>query len=635
MSKGRVLVVDDELGFRELMALELSAKGYEVVTAANGDEAVEKAQAQRFDLMISDMTMPRRGGLDTLSAVKALDASTEVIMVTGYATLENAVESMRRGAYDFITKPFQMDDLLRLADRALEKRSLSAKIGELQEINRFKSEFLANMSHELRTPMNAILGYTSLHAEGIYGPVSPKQEEALRRVETAGKNLLQLINSVLDLSKVSAGRMPVYHEDFLLADVTDEVVSMVDCLAKAKSLSLECRAPKDLRVRTDKTKLKQILINLVTNAIKFTSQGGVTIEAGASSGGADLVLSVRDTGIGIEAKDLDSLFQEFKQLDSSSTRAYGGTGLGLVISKRFAELLGGDVTAASEPGKGTTFTISLPARPRSEAPQEAPAPEGAAGGAKVLLAIDDDPEVLRLVRDSLQGTEFGFIGARSAEEGLELARGAKPCAITLDIMMPRRDGWSVLQALKEDPHLKQIPVIMMSILENKTLGFALGVADYIVKPFERRDLLSRLRAVEQGRETDPAEPCRSVLVVDDEVDAAECLAETLKAQGYSVSCARGGREALRRLLEGPRPDLLFLDIMMPEVSGFDVLEAIADRPELRDLPVIILTAKPLTAQEMELLQKRVKAVIQKGARSLADILAVVKRLEARDHALHA
>src|SRR3989338_1524040 len=235
----KVLVVDDEVGFRELMAYELETRGYQVVGAANGEEAVRLAQGKDIDVVVSDVTMPKRGGLDTLKALKDVDSKIEVIMMTGYATLENAVESMKRGAYDFITKPFKIDHLTRLIERALEKRRLNCKVDELEEINRFKSEFLANMSHELRTPLNAILGYTSLQLDRIYGEVTPKQEESLKRVEAAEKNLLQLINSILDLSKVAAGRMPVYREDFSLKELGKEILAMMECLAGAKQLRLE------------------------------------------------------------------------------------------------------------------------------------------------------------------------------------------------------------------------------------------------------------------------------------------------------------------------------------------------------------------------------------------------------------
>lgn len=496
-----IIVADDEKGFRDLIVFEMSSRGYEVVEAENGAEAVNIAASRRdVDVVISDMTMPKLDGVDALKALKSIDRKIEVIIMTGYATVENAVESMKRGAYDFITKPFQIDELARLAARAVEKRRLGLEVDELKEINRFKSEFLANMSHELRTPMNAILGYTSLHLDGLYGAITKKQEDALRRVEAGGKSLLNLINSVLDLSKVAAGRMPVYLEDFSPGDVVAEVAAMMEPLVQEKGLKLTLEPPeKEAFVRSDRTKLKQILVNLAGNAVKFTAAGGVFISWTADEA-SGLGIKVRDTGIGIKDSDLAILFQEFRQLDSGSAREYAGTGLGLAISRKFAGLLGGEITVESVRGKGSQFTVRLPYKAAAEAGgfENALKAEAVGDKRKVFLAIDDDPEVLNLLRDSLIGSGYEFAGAQSVQEGLALAARLGPFAISLDIMMPHQDGWSALQAIKNDPKLKDIPVMILSITDNKSLGYALGVADYIIKPFERGDLLARLRLIDNG-----------------------------------------------------------------------------------------------------------------------------------------
>lgn len=498
-ARPKLMVVDDEPGFRELVS-RVFRDDYDVVAAADGEEAVLKAGGRDIDVVVSDMTMPKLGGLGMLKALKEIDPQIEVILVTGYATLENAVESMRWGAYDYITKPFDIEELARLAARALDKRRLNRQVDRLREIHRFRLEFLANISHELRTPMNAILGCTSLHLDRLYGEVTQKQEDALKRVEAAGKNLLHLINSILDLSRLAAGRMPVYPEEFRPRDLADEVIRMMDRLARAKQLKLEAHIPGELRVRSDKTKLKQILINLVNNAIKFTSSGGVFISAEQCPGRPRFEIRVRDTGIGIKAGDLGALFQEFKQLDASLTREYGGTGLGLAISRKFARLMGGDIVVESAAGSGSTFTVTLPlesVRPAqsAESPLQAPAPDGRK---KTVLAIDDDPEVLALLSDSLRDSGYQFAGALSAAEGLAMARVLKPFAVTLDIMMPYKDGWSALQLIKNDPELRNIPVIILSIMDNRTLGYALGVTDYILKPFDRGELLKKLRALDSG-----------------------------------------------------------------------------------------------------------------------------------------
>lgn len=618
----KILVVDDEEGFRELVIFEFTSLGYRVISAADGEEAVRVVRAEGdVDVVVSDVTMPRLNGLDAMREIKKLDPKIEVIMITGCATIETAVESMRRGAYDYITKPFQIADLARLVVRALEKRRLSRTVDELKEINKFKSEFLANMSHELRTPMNAILGYTSLHLDRLYGEITPKQEEALKRVDASGKNLLQLINGILDLSKITAGRMPVFLEEFSLKDLADEIVTMMESLTRPKGLELATDIPADLRLYSDRTKVKQIFVNLVSNGIKFTDKGGVYISAvRRPDGGLDI--RVKDTGIGIKTRDLPQLFQEFRQLDPSATREYSGTGLGLVISRKFARLLGGDVSAESVFGAGSTFTVTLPAEAhRTGAPSLTICQPAENAGRKTVLAIDDDPEVLTLLRDSLLGSGYGFIGAPGAEEGVALAREHKPFAITLDIMMPKRDGWSVLQTIKSDPQLKDIPVIVLSITDNKTLGYALGVTDYMTKPFERAELLRKLAAIEAGPTADAP---LTVLVAEAQRDTAAYLETTLAAEGYKVETVSDGGAVLARI-EAVRPDILFLDPLLQGGPGFEVVDAVHRDPALAHMKVFVLTGRHLTDEENDYLSARTEAVIQKGSRSLPEILELVKK----------
>ncbi len=503
-----ILVVDDDPGCRNLLIRVFGAHGWQVIAAADGDEAIEKAQGKNIDVVVLDLLMPKRSGLDTLSALRSIDPQIEVIMVTGDATVGSAIQSMKLGAYDYITKPLQIDNLIRIVDRALEKRRLSRKVDELNDICRFKSELLDNMGHELRTPMNAILGYTALHLDRVYGEITPKQEQSLKRVEAAGNNLLEVINSILDNSKLSAGRMPVYLENFSLKELSREILDMMEILAQAKGLKLEWNMAEDLRLRSDKTKVKQIMVNLITNAIKFTRMGGVFIEAKQAPESGRVQIRVRDTGIGIKAEDIKLLFQEFRQLDVSSTREFGGTGLGLVISKKFAELLGGTIEVESVEGSGTVFTVALPLESAKEKDETATIfnMTSSCKPNKTLLAIDDDPEILNLLRDSLHGTGYGFAGALAGEEGIALARQIKPLAITLDVMMPRRDGWAVLQILKSDPELRSIPVIMVSLLDNRSLGYALGVTDYLIKPFKRVELLEKLNTIEGDRRSPASAP---------------------------------------------------------------------------------------------------------------------------------
>jgi signal transduction histidine kinase len=506
LKPSNVLVIDDEAGLRDMLVFGLTDRGYHVVTASSGEEGLEKAKHETFDLVVSDIMMPGMSGVDVLKGIKGFQPNSEIIMATGYATLETAVESMKHGAYDYIAKPYGIDQLCIIFEKALERRRLRAKVGHLEELNRLKSEFLASMSHELRTPMNAIIGYSSLLLDRVYGEISSKQEQGLKRIETNGKNLLQLINNILDLSKLSAGRMSTFVESCNLSEIIDEVISTTECLARERKLTLTTDVKESILLKTDKTKLKQVLINLVGNAIKFTHQGGIAIKVEMLSDPSRVRLYVQDSGIGIKEEDLPLLFEEFKQLDSSSTREYGGTGLGLSISKKIVELLGGTIQVRSTVNVGSTFIVTLPIEAQVREPEIPirPASVEVKDDQKVVLSIDDDPEVLALLSDCMQGTGFKFVGVQSGQEGLALARKIRPHAITLDIMMPHMDGWSVLQILKNDPDLSSIPVFIVSIMENKALGFSLGVTDYILKPFDRKDLLSRLRSKITGIQTEAA-----------------------------------------------------------------------------------------------------------------------------------
>ena len=355
-----VLIIDDEAGLRDMLMFGLSDRGYRVVTAASGEEGLEKIRSEKFDLVVTDIMMPGIGGIEVLKEIKRLSSEAEVIMATGYATLDTAVESMKQGAADYISKPYGLDKLCTLFDKALERRRLKAEVNHLEEMNRLKSEFLASMSHELRTPMNAIIGYASLLLDKTYGEISDKQGQALQRIETNAENLLQLINNILDLSKLAAGRMPVLIENCDVKEILDEVLGTMDCLAQERKLSLTAEISETILLRTDKIKVKQVLINLIGNAIKFTPQGSIRVRAELLDNRSRLRLSVRDTGIGIQGKDIPLLFEEFKQLDVSSVQEYGGTGLGLSITKKIVKLLGGTIDVQSVLGQGSTFILTLP-----------------------------------------------------------------------------------------------------------------------------------------------------------------------------------------------------------------------------------------------------------------------------------
>ena len=614
----RVLIIDDEQGLRDMLVYGLKKRNFEVTGVDSGEEAVKIVQKQTFDLAVCDVMMPGSDGITTLKQLKVLQPEIEVIMATGFATLETAIEAMKNGAFDYITKPYTLSHLCTLFDKAQDHRRLKAKVGYLEELNRLKSEFMATMSHELRTPLASILGYISLLRKNVYGEVPGKQDNVLERVEVNGKNLLQLINNILDLSKLSAHRMTLDPETFKSADLLKELVEAIEPLTQAKKLALTIQNDDSPWLLADKTKLKQILINLVGNAIKFTKEGSISVRV-RTLDETKLEIEVRDTGIGISAADIPRLFQEFQQIDSSTTREYGGTGLGLSISKKMLELMSGTIEVESVVGKGSCFRILLPARiaapyvPLQIVGEASPPVDP---NEKIILSIDDDPDILRLLKDGLEGTGYRFISAQSGEEGIAMARKYHPHLITLDIMMSHMDGWSVLQVFKNDPELRKIPTYVVSIVDNKPLATSLGVTGYILKPFTREDLLEKLKLLPKNR-------AQQVLVVDDDPQVRSLFGKFLNDEGYDVVGSASGEEALERM-KHLKPDILFLDLLLPQMSGFEVLKGMDDMHMAEPPVVFVMAEHELSSEEKDFLSRRVKMIFQKQAIRLSDLLPSLK-----------
>ena len=476
---------------------------------------------------------------------------------------------------------------------------------QLATASRHKSEFLASMSHELRTPLNAIIGFTRLVLRRSRDVLPTRQSENLEKILISAEHLLALINDILDLSKVEAGRMEVHATRFELESVVDLCLRTVEPMVKSERVRLVKTLPPGLpSLVTDEDKLRQILINLLSNAIKFTEAGAVTVSASAVAG--RVVITVSDSGIGIPNDKLELIFEEFRQVDAGATRRYGGTGLGLSISRQLARLLGGDLTVASTLGEGSTFTVTVPTGGPSEAtaiPGAVPIDRraGVAPG-RLVLAIDDDPDVIYLLDENLRDAGYQVVGARTGDEGLRRARELRPFAITLDIMMPGRDGWNVLHALKADPATREIPVIVLSIVDNRELGFRLGAVDYLLKPFDRNVILGALGRLAPSR--------GRVLVVDDDPQVADLVRQLLEGEPYEIIAAADGTEGLE-LVARARPDVILLDLMMPGMDGFTFMERLRRDPEAARIPVIVLTALSLSAAEERALEHRVHTVIQK------------------------
>jgi signal transduction histidine kinase len=353
-----LLLVEDDADLRFSVGLLLGRRGYLVEEAGCGQEALDKAATKAFSLMLTDLSLPDMNGIEILGAVKRMQPACEVVLMTGNASMETALESMRQGAYDYITKPFENARLLQVLERAFEKRRLKSRVVELEELNRLKTQFVANMSHELRTPMNAIIGFSSLLLDQVYGEINSKQAEALGRISSGAGELLGLINGVLDFSKLSAGKMQVQSEDFETAELCQDVVAGLQALAQTKDLELRLFVTAGGLLYSDRVKVRQILVNLLGNALKFTKKGSVSLDLSRVEEGYRF--SVRDTGLGIAPDQIQRLFEEFHQADASMTREFGGTGLGLAISQKMARLLGGRIEVESELGKGSQFSLVLP-----------------------------------------------------------------------------------------------------------------------------------------------------------------------------------------------------------------------------------------------------------------------------------
>jgi CheY-like chemotaxis protein/anti-sigma regulatory factor (Ser/Thr protein kinase) len=378
---------------------------------------------------------------------------------------------------------------------------------------------------------------------------------------------------------------------------------------------------------SDQDKLKQIIINLLSNALKFTEKGEVKLSAAVED--ASLKIAVSDTGVGIPADALDYIFDEFRQVDGSSTREHGGTGLGLSITKKLARILGGTIEASSVEGKGSTFTVIFPLVQKDDkfpaetvAVKEEPHLPIKAKDKKTLLAIDDDPNSLLLLKQNLEDEGYYVVGALSADEGIQKAAEIMPFAITLDILMPKKDGWEVLNHLKADPATRNIPVIVLSIIDNKELGFSLGAFDYLVKPLEKEAILSALQRI-------PDIPAKRVLVVDDDPNAVDLLTQILQDEGYQVKGVCNGKEALR-VLKGTPQDIIILDLLMPEMDGFEVIQTIKANASWKNIPIIVVTAKDLSDTDWEFLQHRVDRIIRKTGLSEQNLMNEVQDL-LREH----
>jgi signal transduction histidine kinase/DNA-binding response OmpR family regulator len=481
--------------------------------------------------------------------------------------------------------------------------------------NRLKSEFLANMSHELRTPLNAIIGYSELLMEEAQETNNQEMLPDVTKIRTAGKHLLGLINDLLDLSKIEAGKMDLYLEDFSISDMIGDVMNTVSPMMEKNGNRFELVSAADPGIMfSDMTKVRQVLFNLLGNSAKFTKKGSVTlsVEREARPDGDWVTFQVKDTGIGMTPEQLERIFDTFTQADQSISRNYGGTGLGLALTRRLCQMLGGTVEVISTHGEGSTFTVVLPLRVSApvfstSTSQDVIIPIEPIEATATVLVIDDEPTVREMLMRFLTKEGFRVVAAGSGDEGIALAKELRPNVITLDVMMPGTDGWTVLTKLKSDPATADIPVVMITIVDDKNMAFALGASDYLTKPVDRERLAGLLKKYGCGEL-----PC-NVLLIEDDPTSRELIRRVLEDAGWTVVEAENGRAGLDKLAV-LKPNLILLDLMMPQMDGFEFLTELhrKDRALWEAMPVVVVTAKEITAEERQRLNGYVERIISKG-----------------------
>jgi len=689
----KILLVDDDITYLQAMKRGLEGANYEVITASSGEQCFEKLKSQLPDVILLDLKMPEIDGADICRKIRSIRKFQHiaVLMLTASDTQEDVIRSFEAGVTDYVIKSgdfkivhlriysilrrkhfeeetkriqAQLTEAEKQAFMAnaekeaqkknaadMEKRNkqlddlnktLDLKNDELKKLTKVKSDFLSTMSHELRTPLNAIIGFSEVLKAQSFGTLNEKQKEYINDVWESGKYLLSLINDILDLSKVEAGKMDLELSEFNLQTVVPSCLVMVREKALYAEIEISLDIDQDINsIVADERKLKQIINNLLSNAIKFTPKSGrIGLEVKRKDD-KEILFSVWDNGIGIEEKYKDKIFQEFTRIHNPDSREIQGTGLGLVLTKKFIELHGGKIWFESQGKKqGTRFSFTLPALAGSKIQNE-PSPvkmiynneiPKANQGTPHVLLIEDDPKSAKLIVEYLQNSGCVLDVVSSGEEGLEKARSLMPSFIILDIILPHKDGWDVLIELKMDPLTKDIPILITSIIQDQSKGLALGAVDYLIKPISKNDLdkaLARISFPVQSK----SQPFK-ILAIDDDETSLKIMGAILKAKGFQVLEAQDSRIGLELIFQ-EKPDLILLDLFMPVMTGFDILVRIHGNSATKDIPVIVVTSKSLTKEEKEFLQKQTLIIIEKSnfnKDSLLREINLIRGVENRDKA---
>jgi signal transduction histidine kinase/CheY-like chemotaxis protein len=515
----------------------------------------------------------------------------------------------------------------RTAELAAANKALELQNREVERATRLKSKFLASMSHELRTPLNAIVGFSDLLAEETAGQLNDKQKRFVNHIKQGSSHLLQLINDILDLSKIEAGQLELRCEDFQIENALPEVLSTIRPLAMAKNIRVQHRLETNSAVYADRVRFKQILYNLISNAVKFTPKAG-HIDIACHGDGDSVRISVTDTGIGIRAEDQAVIFEEFRQVEGAADTTHEGTGLGLAITKRLVEQQGGRISVESEPGKGSRFTFTLPTGFRTSS---GPLPLGesangfsalSASRAKPLILVVDDEIPARELLASYLDSEYSIVTAESGSEAVKRARELRPDAITLDVFMPGGNGFDTLVALRKAPETANIPIIIVSIVDQRQVGFALGAADYLIKPIRKPVLLETIRKhVPAAAYDDDA----TILLVDDDRGTLELLEETLRSAGYETQSVQSGARALE-VLSSKVVSAVLLDLLMPGMDGFEVIRHVRKEATLKELPIFVMTGKTLAEEEIALLGRETQALFHKNGSWRQQLIVEVGRV---------